>query len=43
LVEDVQKDLWLAGVPDGARVIVEGQDFVKEGELVEPVPSRAQG
>jgi multidrug efflux system membrane fusion protein len=43
IAEDVQKDLWLAGVPEGARVIVEGQDFVKEGELVEPVPSRAQG
>jgi multidrug efflux system membrane fusion protein len=43
VVEDVQKDLWLAGLPDGARVIVEGQDFVKEGELVEAVPSRAEG
>jgi multidrug efflux system membrane fusion protein len=43
IVEDVQKELWLAGLPDGARVIVEGQDFVKEGELVETTPSRAQG
>jgi multidrug efflux system membrane fusion protein len=43
IVEDAQNDLWLAGLPDGARVIVEGQDFVKEGELVEAVPSRAQG
>ena len=29
--------MWLAGVPDGARVIVQGQDFVREGNLVEPV------
>ena len=43
LVEDVMNELWLAGVPDGARVIVEGQDFVKEGEAVEAVPARAQG
>jgi multidrug efflux system membrane fusion protein len=43
IVEDAQNDLWLAGLPDGARVIVEGQDFVKEGELVEAVPLRAQG
>ena len=31
--------MWLAGVPDGARVIVQGQDFVREGNLVEPVPA----
>ena len=43
VVEDVQNELWLAGLPDGARVIVEGQDFVKEGEVVEPVPVKAQG
>jgi multidrug efflux system membrane fusion protein len=43
VIEDAQNDLWLAGLPDGARVIVEGQDFVKEGELVEAVPPRAQG
>ena len=36
-------ELWLAGVPDDARVIVEGQDFVKEGERVETVPAAGQG
>jgi multidrug efflux system membrane fusion protein len=25
------------GVPDGARVIVQGQDFVREGQIVEAV------
>ena len=43
LVEDAMSDLWLAGVPDDARVIVEGQDFVKEGERVEAVPAMGQG
>jgi multidrug efflux system membrane fusion protein len=43
IVEDGQQTLWLGGLPDGARVIVEGQDFVKEGEAVEAVPAKAQG
>lgn len=43
VVEDGQQALWLGGLPMGARVIVEGQDFVKEGETVEAVPARAQG
>ncbi len=34
--------MWLAGVPDGARVIVQGQDFVREGNLVEPVAAAAE-
>ena len=29
--------MWVAGVADGARVIVQGQDFVREGQKVEPV------
>jgi multidrug efflux system membrane fusion protein len=29
--------MWVGGVPDGARVIVQGQDFVKEGLTVEAV------
>ena len=33
--------MWLTGVPDGARVIVQGQDFVREGNLVEPVVASA--
>jgi multidrug efflux system membrane fusion protein len=37
IVEDDQRAMWLGGVPDGARVIVQGQDFVREGNLVEPV------
>jgi multidrug efflux system membrane fusion protein len=32
--------MWLTGVPDGAQVIVQGQDFVREGQLVEAVEAR---
>lgn len=35
LVEDEQASIWVGGVPDGARVIIEGQDFVREGQRVE--------
>ena len=41
IVEDGQADLWVAGIGDELRVIVQGQDFVKEGELVEAVPVQA--
>ena len=41
IVEDDQRSMWLTGVPDGARVIVQGQDFVREGNLVEPVAASA--
>ena len=43
IVEDVLNELWVAGLPEGARVIVEGQDFVKEGDTVEAVPASVQG
>jgi multidrug efflux system membrane fusion protein len=29
--------MWVAGLAEGARVIVQGQDFVREGQEVEPV------
>lgn len=37
VAEDEQTFMWVAGVADGARVIVQGQDFVREGQIVEPV------
>jgi membrane fusion protein, multidrug efflux system len=37
IVEDEQNVMWVNGVPDGARVIVQGQDFVREGQRVEAV------
>jgi len=39
VAEDRQQTMWVAGVPDRARVIVQGQDFVREGQLVEAVPA----
>ena len=42
VVEDEQGYMWVTGVADGARVIVQGQDFVREGQKVDAVarPSR---
>jgi multidrug efflux system membrane fusion protein len=37
ILEDDQRVMWLAGLPDSARVIVQGQDFVREGNLVDAV------
>ena len=42
LVEDEPEHLWVSGIADGARVIVQGQDFVKEDQVVEPVAAAAQ-
>jgi multidrug efflux system membrane fusion protein len=39
IIEDEQTAMWVGGVPDGARVIVQGQDFVREGQHVEAVPA----
>ena len=37
VVEDEQSFMWLAGIAEGSRVIVQGQDFVREGQQVEAV------
>ena len=37
VVEDEQSAMWVTGVSDGSRVIVQGQDFVSEGQKVEAV------
>ena len=39
LVEDQRNTMWVAGVANGAQVIVRGQDFVREGQRVDPVAS----
>ena len=39
IIEDEQTIMWVGGVPDGGRVIVQGQDFVREGQHVEAVPA----
>jgi membrane fusion protein, multidrug efflux system len=37
VIEDEQSQMWVAGIPDGARVIVRGQEFVREGQQVEAI------
>jgi membrane fusion protein, multidrug efflux system len=37
VVEDQQSQMWVAGIPDRARVIIRGQDFVRDGQEVEAV------
>ncbi len=43
IAEDAQSQMWVTGIADGSRVIVQGQDFVREGEKVTPVPAAAAG
>jgi multidrug efflux system membrane fusion protein len=41
VVEDGRDDIWVSGPKDGQKIIVQGQDFVKEGQKVEPVDAAA--
>ena len=41
VVDDQQEFMWVRGIADAARVIVHGQDFVREGQVVEPVAAEA--
>jgi multidrug efflux system membrane fusion protein len=41
VVEDEQNLMWVSGIADGAMVIVEGQDFVREGQKVDPIRANA--
>jgi membrane fusion protein, multidrug efflux system len=37
VVEDQQSQMWVAGIPDRTRVIIRGQDFVRDGQVVEAI------
>ncbi len=39
IVEDEQTLMWVDGIADETRVIVQGQDFVREGQHVEAAPA----
>jgi multidrug efflux system membrane fusion protein len=41
VMADGQTQMWVDGIADGSRVIVQGQDFVREGQRVTPVPHQA--
>ena len=43
LVEDGTETLWVSGLEPAARLIVQGQDFVREGVKVEAVPAARAG
>ncbi len=38
IVRETPEAIWVAGLPPQARVIVAGQEFVREGRPVRPVP-----
>jgi multidrug efflux system membrane fusion protein len=40
-VEDEQSFMWVSGIADRSLVIVQGQDFVREGQRVSPVQANA--
>jgi multidrug efflux system membrane fusion protein len=40
VLEDEQTFMWVSGIPDRSRVIVQGQDFVREGQKVEAVDAK---
>ncbi|MCK9916196.1 efflux RND transporter periplasmic adaptor subunit [Microbacteriaceae bacterium K1510] len=42
IIEDMQDTMWLSGIADGARVIVRGQDFVREGQKVAVVEAQTE-
>jgi multidrug efflux system membrane fusion protein len=39
VIEDEQSYMWVGGLAEGTRVIVQGQDFVREGQKVDAVPA----
>jgi multidrug efflux system membrane fusion protein len=39
IVDDGREAVWVTGIEGAARVIVVGQDFVKDGDTVEAVSS----
>ena len=43
LVADTPEGIWVSGLPDTVRLIVVGQDFVRDGQKVTPVDSGREG
>lgn len=42
IVEDLQNTMWINGVKSDARVIVRGQDFVRDGQVVAAVAAEQE-
>lgn len=43
ILADEPKAMWITGLPDKALIITVGQDFVTDGQSVNPVPSDGDG
>lgn len=43
ILADKTDGMWIFGPPETARIITVGQDFVSEGQTVNPVPSSGEG
>lgn len=41
IVDDTPEGMWISGIPEHARVITVGQEFVREGQAVRPVAGTA--
>ena len=39
LVADTPQGMWLGGLPDQLTLITTGQEYVKVGQTVDPVPA----
>ncbi len=42
IIDDTPEGMWIAGLPEHARVITVGQEFVREGQQVRPVSATAR-
>ncbi|MCB1556032.1 MAG: efflux RND transporter periplasmic adaptor subunit [Alphaproteobacteria bacterium] len=43
IIADTATFMWVKGLPDEARLITVGQDFVVDGQKVKPVPAEGEG
>ncbi|BCW89771.1 Efflux pump periplasmic linker BepF [Alphaproteobacteria bacterium SO-S41] len=41
LIGDDKDGVWIAGLPEEAMIITVGQEYVKDGDLVDPIPEAA--
>lgn len=43
ILADETQAMWVTGLPENARIITVGQEFVKDGQTVEPVTTESDG
>ena len=34
IIEDLEEGLWISGLPDSVEIIVQGQGFVEDGQII---------